>query len=80
MLACKIIRAWRLKGIFSESIYVFVLTYFNPLKKIDPRKIFLPTQNILDPHNPRKNHYPPKILTHVKNISTHLTHATHVKI
>ena len=36
----------------------------------DPRK------NIFDPCNPRENYNPRKMLTHVKIIFTHVTHAT----
>ena len=42
-------------------------------KKFDPRK------NIIDPRNPRKNYDLRKMLTQVKNILTHVTHAAHVK-
>ena len=45
--------------------------------KVDPRKD--PRKKFSDPHNPHKNYDPRKILTHVKNILTHITHATHVK-
>ena len=41
---------------------------------------FDPSKNIFDPRNPRKIYDPLKMLTHVKNILTHVTHATQVKI
>ena len=63
-------------------------------KKIDPRKCFGPTQNILTHVKSHAKVYlthathakkfdprnPRKMLTHVKNILTHVTHATQVKI
>ena len=40
-------------------------------KKIDARRY------IFQPLHPRKNHDPSKMLTHVKNIFTHISYATH---
>ena len=51
---------------------------FDPCK--DSRKKSDPRKNMFDPRKPRKNYDPRKMLTHVKNILTQLTHATHVKI
>ena len=42
------------------------------VKKFDPRK------NIFDQRSPHIDHDPRKIITHVKNIWTYVTHATHV--
>ena len=39
-----------------------------------------PSQKKFDPRNPRKNYNPHKMMNHVKNILTHVTHATHVNI
>ena len=43
----------------------------------DPRN---PRKKEIDPRNPRKNYVPRKMLTHVKNILTRVTHATYEKI
>ena len=49
-------------------------------KNLDPRKKSDPRKSIFDPRNPRKNYNPHKMMTHVKNILTHVTYATHVNI
>ena len=43
-------------------------------KKLDPPK------SISDPCKPRKNYDPRKMMTYVKNILTHVTHTTQVKV
>ena len=43
-------------------------------------KSFDPHKNLFDPRNPRKNYDAPKMLTIVRNILTHITHANHVQI
>ena len=49
-------------------------------KKFYRHKNFGATKNIFDSRSPHKNYDQRKMLTHVKNILTHVTHANHVKI